>query len=254
MGRIDIMNIQIDNVSMSEAIDKIDTMVNEKHFKMVVTPNVDHIIKLQSDCEFKEVYDNSDLILTDGKILVWSAKLLGKKVKEKVSGSDLFPVLCKHASEKNYKVFFLGGNEGVARKAAETLINKYPNLNVVGTYSPPYGFEKSEEENNKIINMLLNKEPHILFVGLGAPKQEKWIYKFKDKYKVPVSLGIGASFDFIAGTVKRAPEWMQNCGLEWFYRFLCEPKRLFKRYFIDDSKFLVLLIKEFFRGGKIKND
>ncbi len=250
MERIEIMNVLIDNVNMNEAIEKIDSFVKSFKYNMVVTPNVDHIVKLQKDEEFKRVYDNSDLVLVDGQILVWSSKLLRKGLKEKVSGSDLLPNLCEHSVDKGYKVFFLGGMPGVADKAAKVLKEKQPNLKIVGTYSPPFGFENDEKENDKINNMLLKLKPDILFVGLGAPKQEKWIFNNKDKYKVPVSLGIGASFDFVAGTIKRAPKWMQQCGLEWFFRFLKEPKRLFRRYFIDDSVFILMFINEIFKNKK----
>lgn len=240
-----MFNIYIDNVNMSEAIEKIDELAsNKEDYSYVVTPNVDHIVKVQTDYEFHRIYEDADLILADGVPVIWASKFLKKTLKEKVSGSDLFPLLCEHASKKGYKVFFLGGLEGVAEKAKEELQRKYINLNVVGTYCPPFGFEKNEEENNKIIKILNDVKPDILFVGVGAPKQEKWIYNNRDQYKVPVSLGIGASFDFIAKTTKRAPVWMQKVGLEWFYRFLQEPKRMFKRYFIDDSKFIILLIKE----------
>ncbi|WP_297133962.1 WecB/TagA/CpsF family glycosyltransferase [Terrisporobacter sp.] len=244
MYRIELFNIGIDNVTMYESIDVIDRLVIENKNAYVVTPNVDHIVKVQKDPEFMRIYKEADLVLADGIPVVWASKLLKKGLSEKVSGSDLFPLLCERASQKGYKVFLLGAREGVAKRAADELISKYPGLDVVGTYSPKFGFEKDEKENNKIIEMLQNAKPDILFVGVGAPKQEKWIYNNKDKINVPVSLGIGASFDFVAGSVKRAPLWMQKSGLEWFYRFLQEPKRMFRRYFIEDIKFLGLIIKE----------
>lgn len=245
MEKIKIFNINIDNVTMKEAIDKIDKIIKHRNKSYVVTPNVDHIVKLQKDEEFRRVYEDADLILADGMPLVVASKLLNKPIKEKVSGSDLFPELCELAAEKNYKVFFLGAKEGVADLAAKNLVKKYSKLNVVGTYSPPFGFEKDEKENNKIIDMINASKAEILFVGVGAPKQEKWIYNNKERLNVHISLAIGASFDFIAGNVKRAPIWMQKIGLEWFYRFLQEPKRMFKRYFVDDMMFFKILIDEF---------
>lgn len=242
--RIDMFDIAIDNVTMEEAIYKIDQLIKENNNSYVVTPNVDHIVKIQDDNEFKKLYNESSLVLADGMPLIWASKMLNKPLKEKVSGSDLFPLLCEYASEKGYKVFFLGGREGVAKTAAEKLKKQYKDLNVVGVYSPPFGFDKDQNENKKIIDMIKKSSPDILFVGLGAPKQEKWIFNNKDKYEVPVSLGIGASFDFVAESVKRAPLWMQKSGLEWFYRFSQEPKRMFKRYFIDDTKFIGIFLKE----------
>lgn len=140
----------------------------------------------------------------------------------------------------------MGAAEGVAEMAANNIKKKYKNIQIVGTYSPSYGFEKNEEENRKIINMIKDANVDILFVGLGAPKQEKWISKYKEEYKVPLSLGVGATFDFIAGNIKRAPKWMQNAGLEWFWRFIQEPRRLFRRYFIEDIKFFKIVAKEYF--------
>ena len=249
MPRVKLFGIEVDNLNMDEAIEEIEKIILLNNgYKYVVTPNVDHIVKLQVESDFKNVYKDAALVLADGQPLVWASRILNCKLKEKVSGSDLFPILCSKAAEKGYKVFFLGGNLGVAAKAAEELTNKNLGLKVCGTYSPPYGFENDETENDKINKMLLKANPDILFVGLGAPKQENWIYNNKEKYKVAVSLGIGASFDFEAKTIKRAPRWVQNSGLEWFYRFTCEPKRLFKRYFIDDSKFIMIILKELLKN------
>lgn len=245
MEQVTIFDIRIDNVTLEEACNQILGFVeNGEMHKYVVTPNVDHIIKIQRDKEFHHIYKNASLVLADGMPLVWAAKLLKKPLKEKVSGSDLFPVLCEKAARRNMRIFFLGGQEGVAQKAAEVLKRKYPEINIVGIYSPPFGFEKDEVENRKIINMINDTKPDILFVGLGAPKQEKWIYHHLKEINVPVSLGIGAAFDFVAGTKKRAPVWMQKAGLEWFWRFCLEPRRLFKRYFIDDVKFIYLFLRE----------
>ena len=213
MSRMRFLNTEVDNLTMEEAICKINELIVNKKPSYVVTPNVDHIVKLEKDKEFQEVYKNADLILTDGMPLIWISKLKKKPIKEKVSGSDLFPKVCKMAAEKGYKVFLLGAAEGVAAKAAKNLKLKCPGLDIVGTYSPSYGFEKNNEEIDKIIRMINSVKPDILAIGLGAPKQEKFIYKYKDKLNVPVSLAIGASIDFEAGNINRAPIWMQKMGL-----------------------------------------
>lgn len=248
MGRIKFLNTEVDNLTMQESIKRIDDMIKEGKPSYVVTPNVDHIVKLEEDFEFKKVYKEADLILTDGMPLIWMSRFQKNKIKEKVSGSDLFPKVCELASEKSYKVFLLGAADGVASKAAKNLTNKYNNLNIVGVYSPSFGFEDKEEEIEKIIDLINDSKPHILAVGLGAPKQEKFIHKYKERLNVPISLAIGASIDFEAGNITRAPKWMQKSGLEWFYRFLNEPKRMFKRYFIDDVKILKIFIKYRKRG------
>lgn len=242
-SRMKFLNTEIDNLNMQEAVEAIDNLIKRKGSSYVVTPNVDHIVKLENDIEFQEVYRNADLILTDGMPLIWISKLKGNPIKEKVSGSDLFPEVCKLASKKGYGIFLLGAAEGVAVKAAENLKNKFEGLKIVGTYSPSYGFEKREEEIKYIIDIINEAKPDILAVGLGAPKQEKFIYKYRKELKVPISLAIGASIDFEAGNINRAPIWMQKCGLEWFYRLYKEPKRMFKRYLVDDLTIFKLLIK-----------
>ncbi|MDM0763066.1 WecB/TagA/CpsF family glycosyltransferase [Clostridium perfringens] len=238
MSRINFLNTKIDNLTMNEAIEKAEELILNKKPSYVVTPNVDHIVKLETDKEFQDVYNNADLILADGMPLIWISKIKGNPIKEKISGSDFFPRLCEMAAKKGYSLFLLGAAEGVAAKAAKNLTRKYKGLNIVGTYSPSYGFEKKDEEINNIIKIINKSKPDILAVGLGAPKQEKFLYNYKDDLNVPVSLAIGASIDFEAGNIKRAPKWMQNSGLEWLYRLCKEPRRMFKRYLIDDLKII----------------
>lgn len=244
MNKVNILESFIDNVSFDEAIQKICVFIDNRKQAFVVTPNIDHIVKLKRDPEFREIYKNADLVLVDGVPILWAARFLGTPLKEKISGADLFPKLCEIAANKGYKLFFLGGRPGAALKAADVLKSKYQNIQIVGVYSPPFGFENLKDENDKIVKMIKDSGADILFVGLGAPKQEKWIYKHKDKYQVPVSVGIGVSFEFVAGVIKRAPPWMQKTGLEWFWRLMMEPARLWKRYLIDDTKFFWLVLKQ----------
>ena len=248
MSRIKFMNTEIDNLTMQEALEAIDRLIQEKKCAYVVTPNVDHIVQLETNKELQEVYANASLILTDGKPLLWIAKWYGTPIKEKISGSDLFPLLCKMAAEKKYKMFFLGAADGIAAKAAENLTRKYNGLQVVATYSPPYGFEKNQNEMEKIKKMIKDANPDILIVGLGCPKQEKFIFYNREELGVPFSLGLGASFDFEAGNIKRAPKWMADHGLEWLFRITQDPKRMAKRYLIHDRKIFGLAIK--YRGSK----
>lgn len=243
MARMTFMNTEIDNLTMEETLNRIDHLIQEDRGAYVVTPNVDHIVQLESNKKLQEVYANADLILTDGKPLLWIAKAYKTPIKEKISGSDLFPELCKMASQKGYKMFFLGAANGVAKKAAENLTQRYSGLQVVGTYSPPFGFEKDEAELKKIFNMIKEAKPHILIVGLGCPKQEIFIHKYSKVLNVPISLGLGASLDFEAGNIKRAPKWMRDNGFEWLYRFLKEPKRMYQRYFVNDLKIIKLYRK-----------
>ena len=171
MARIRFMNTEIDNLTMDEALDRIDELIQENRNAFVVTPNVDHIVRIEHDDSLSEAYRNADLILTDGKPLIWISKWYRNPIKEKISGSDLFPKLCEMASIKGYRMYFLGAAEGVAKKAADKLKERFSGLEVVGTYSPCIGFENNKEELKRIKSQIKKAKPEILVVGLGCPKQ-----------------------------------------------------------------------------------
>ena len=211
-------------------------------------------MKMENDDYLRRISNEADMVLVDGKPLIWISKLYKRQIKEKVSGSDLVPQLCKRAADENYTIFIIGGKDGVAEQAKKKLEQKFPGIRIVGTYAPPLGFENEDSELAKIIQMIeseLDKinqmitdaHPDLLIGCLGCPKQEKWIYENYMKYDATVSVCAGATVDFLAGNIKRAPRWMSDHGLEWFYRFLQEPKRMFKRYFLDDVKILRLIFK-----------
>ena len=238
-----LLNTFVNNFNMSEAINTIECLIESRQKSYVIAINVDVVIKIEEDRYLKKITDDADIVLVDGKPLVWIANFYKRPVKEKVSGSDLVPLLCARAVEKNYSIYIIGGKEGIAKKAKERLQNLYPGISIVGTYSPPCGFEKDEAELN-IINQKINQaKPDIVIACFGCPKQEKWVYENYMKYDANVSICAGATVDFLAGNISRAPKWMSDNGLEWFYRFLQEPKRMFKRYFIDDLMIIKLLFK-----------
>ena len=243
LSRIAFMNISVDNVTMEEALDAVETLAAGKTPAFVLTPNVDHIVQLESNARLREAYRRADLVLADGKPLLWISRLYGTPIREKISGADLFPRLCARAAQKHLRLFFLGAAEGVAAEAARRLALRYPELNVAGAYSPPYGFENQPEEVEKTISIVREAAPDILIVGLGCPKQECFICENLARLGVPVSLGLGASLDFEAGQVRRAPVWMSNCGLEWLYRLCQDPLRLTRRYLVDDMKIFPLMLK-----------
>ena len=243
LNRMPFMNIYLDNVTHVEALTYMDKCIRERKTGHIITPNVDQIVRLETDAYFKKICESAELLLVDGHPLLWIAKLYGTPLKAKFNGTDLVNTLCEWAAEKNYSIFLLGAAPGVADKAAERLMGKYPKITIAGTYSPPMGFEKDPAEIEKIDCMLYCSHADMLFVGMGAPKQDIFIYENKDKYQIPLSFSVGAAIDFIAGQVKRAPKWMTNHGLEWFYRFLQEPGRMFKRYFVDDTKIVWLAWK-----------
>lgn len=243
-NKIKIFDIEIDNITLDELFLRIDEMIINNKKGYIVTPNVDSIVQLNSNLELKNIYNNATLILNDSMILKRAGAILGYKMREKLSGSDLLPLICEYSSKKNYSLFFLGAKDGVAEMAANNLKNKFSNLNIVGTYPPPFGFENDIVECNKIVTMINNYSPQILFIGLGAPKQEKFAYKYLKDLNVNIILCTGAAFDFQAGNVKRAPKFIRRIGMEWFYRFYKEPRRLFRRYFIEDMKFFKLFMVE----------
>lgn len=228
---------------MDECISEIEQRIHDDKKSYVVAVNVDVIMKIEKDSLLKEATDAADMVIVDGKPLIWIAKKHKKPITEKVSGSDLVPKLCEVSAEKGYTIYILGGKEGIAEQAKTKLMERLPAIKVVGTYSPPLGFENDEEELKKINERISESKPDILLVCLGCPKQEKFVYENISKFDAKVSICAGATVDFLAGNIKRAPKWMSNHGLEWLYRFLKEPKRLFKRYFIDDIKIFKLAKK-----------
>ena len=238
-----LLNTYINNVTMPETIAAIERMIKSDKQSYVVAINVDVVMKIEEDPYLKKVVDNADMVLVDGKPLVWISILHGKPLKAKISGSDLVPLLCAVAAEKGYKIFIIGGKDGIAEQAKAKLEKRFPKIQIVGTYAPPFGFEKNETELNKINQMISEAHPDLLIACFGCPKQEKWIYENIGKYDAKVSVCAGATVDFLAGNVKRAPRWMSEHGLEWFYRFTQEPKRMFKRYFVDDTKIVKLIFK-----------
>lgn len=245
MDRITLFQIPIDRVTMAEAVLEVCRLARGKAPTYVVTPNVDHVVKLQKDQDFFAIYQKAALSLADGMPLVWVSRWAGKPLPERVTGADLFLEVCRAAADQGLRVYLLGSaTQAIVETAAQQLVGRFPGLRIVGAVSPSFGFEKNDAESQDLIRAIRAAQPDILFVGVGAPKQEKWVARYLTDLHVPVSLGVGASFDFVAGSVKRAPVWMQKTGLEWFYRFLKEPRRMFQRYFIDDFVFFGLAWKE----------
>lgn len=248
MDKVNILNVDIDNLSESEVLEELDKGV-------VFTPNVDHLLLLQKDTEFSKVYETADYRLCDSKILYYVSRFLGTPIKEKLSGSDFFPAFCNyHKDNEDVKVFLLGAQEGVAAKAQENINAKIGRPIIVAAHSPSFGFEKNEEECQKIIQKINNSGATVLAVGVGAPKQEKWIHKYKDQLpNIKIFFAIGATIDFEAGNKKRAPKWVTEIGLEWLHRLLSEPKRLWKRYLIGGPLFCWLILKQKFHLKSINS-
>lgn len=243
-----LLNTYINDVTMPETVASIERMIKDGKKSYVVAINVDVVIKIENDTYLKQVVDDADMVLVDGKPLVWISKLYGKPLKAKISGSDLVPLLCEVAAQKGYTLFIIGGRDGIADQAKKKLEAKLPGIQIVGTYAPPFGFETNKKELEHINQMISEVHPDLLITCFGCPKQEKWIYENIKNYDAGVSICAGATVDFLAGSVKRAPKWMSEHGFEWLYRFIQEPKRMFRRYFIDD----LAIIKLFFKYWKVE--
>ena len=243
MEKQPLLNTYVNNVSMTETVHEIERMIREKQKSYIIAINVDVVLKIEHDRYLKKITDNADMVLVDGQPLVWISNWHKHPVKAKISGSDLVPKMCEVAAKKGYTMYIIGGKDGIAEKAKENLERELPGIKILGTYAPPFGFENDQKELDKINTMITEAHPDILIACFGCPKQEKWIYENYQKYDATVSICTGATVDFLAGNIDRAPKWMSNHGLEWFYRFTKEPKRLFKRYFVDDVEILKLVRK-----------
>jgi N-acetylglucosaminyldiphosphoundecaprenol N-acetyl-beta-D-mannosaminyltransferase len=218
--------------------------------RYVVTPNVDHTLLLKKHVELQRAYEQAALVLADGMPVVLASRLFGKPLPERVAGSDLVPALFAAVTPANpLRVFLLGAAPGVAVRAARAIEQCYPGVLPVGCLSPPFGFENDAAENEIILRAVAEAQPHVLIVGLGAPKQELWVYRHAHLLKVNVALCVGATIDFLAGEKARAPRWMQQSGLEWLHRLATEPRRLAGRYAQNAWGFPLLVWREWREQG-----
>lgn len=244
--RIKIFNIEVDNLTKTELLEKFQEGV-------LITPNVDHLIKLQKDKEFFELYKKAEFVTVDSKIVQLALKYLGTPVKEVITGSGFFPSFYEyHRNNEKIKIFLLGAAPGVADEAMQKINNKVGREIVVGAHSPSFGFEKNNQECDSIVELINSSSANVLVVGVGAPKQEKWIYNYKSKLThIKIFLAIGATIDFEAEKVKRAPVIIQKLAMEWLYRLVKEPRRLWRRYIIEDMPFFRMVLMQ--KRGKYEN-
>lgn len=231
-----VLGVPFDNVTLAEAVGRISAMIASRRPHYVATANMDFLVQAREDVELRRILLEADLVLCDGTPLVWASRWLGNGLRERVAGSDLVPALIRESAENGHRVFLLGAGPGVAAEAAERLQEQHPSLTICGHYSPPYSglLEMDHEEATARIR---EAQPDLLLVSFGCPKQEKWIAMHYRSLGVPVVIGVGASLDFLANRVRRAPPWMQRNGMEWCYRLVQEPRRLFRRYANDLLRF-----------------
>ena len=238
-SRVKILNIEIDNFSTSDLLQQLTS-------GFLVTANADHLMHLQENEEFREVYRHADFISADSQIVYWAAHFLCTPLKEKISGSDFFPAYCDYHKENlDIQIYILGALPGVAARAAENINERIGREIIVGTHSPVMGFDASPQECQDVIDIVNESHANVLVVGLGAPRQEIWVTKYMNKFtNIRTFMALGATIDYEAGRLKRSPKWMSACGIEWIYRLFQEPYRLWKRYLVYDTRFPFLVIKQ----------
>jgi N-acetylglucosaminyldiphosphoundecaprenol N-acetyl-beta-D-mannosaminyltransferase len=242
--RIGIGHALIDNCSSQEVCTSIIAHAqNRGKPAYVITSNAQHIVQLEKERGLQEIYDNADLVIPDGISLLIAARLYGRSLQQRVAGVDIFKILCGLAARNSLRVFLLGGRPGSADLAAGVLRGEYPGLKC-STYCPPLGFERSASGLRQTAEAIVAAQPDILFVAFGAPKQEYWIYEHGLRLSVPVCIGVGGSFEIVGGVVPRAPQWTQNIGCEWLYRFSREPRRMWRRYLIGNLEFAAIVLRQ----------
>jgi len=241
--RVDLGGVLIDRVDLNSAIDRVRGFLRSGKPNQIVTVNLDFVAIARRDESFRETINAAEMAVADGMPWVWVSRRGDEPVPQRLTGVDLVDECCRVAVETDTSIFLLGAGPGVADSAAETLQKRFPGLRVAGVYAPPFG-PLSEEENEHIIQLVRSARPDFLFVALGAPQQDVWIRNNRDRLDVPVCMGIGCVLDLLAGVVSRAPDWMQESGLEWLFRLGQEPARLWRRYIVDDMPVLMWLVKQ----------
>jgi N-acetylglucosaminyldiphosphoundecaprenol N-acetyl-beta-D-mannosaminyltransferase len=241
--RVRVGALEVDVLNRAEALEAIVRLVRQGRGGTVFTPNVDHIVQAEHDPTFRAAYGRTTLSLVDGTPVLWAARLLGTPLPEKLSGSDLFEPLIERAAQEKLRVVLLGGGPGVADLAARNLRERLPTLQIVDTLAPRIGLTATDEER-AAVERLVKAQADLIFVCLGAPKQELFSDRNRHLLAPAVLVGFGAAVDFAAGTLPRAPAWMSRAGLEWAFRLGREPRRLAKRYLLRDPEFFKIVARQ----------
>ncbi len=244
--RVAIFGIEIDALDRGQVLRRLVSWLDEEATgRFVVTPNVDHVVKLSQDAAFRAAYRAAGLVVVDGTPVLWAARWLGRPLPGLVTGSDLTPALFEATRERGtLRVFLFGAADGVADEAARRIRARWPHVDVCGVCSPPRGFEQDESLCLRLAQDIRDARPEVLVLGLGAPKQELWAQRISLVNPAKVTLCVGATIDFLAGHVHRAPAWLRGTGFEWLHRVMMEPRRLWRRYASDAIRFPVLVWRE----------
>ena len=245
-----ILGIQVSSISMANLLADFAGFIRTGNKASVCITPVNSILAARKNAQVLSIYNNATYTLCDGVPVLWASRFLGTPIEERITGLDLLPALLAFCATHNFSLFFLGASPGVgdALKAKAELL--YPSINIKGVYCPPFAAQFEQEENDKMMAAINAVQPDLVLVSLTAPKQDIWISENLAMLNTKIAIGIGGAFEVTAGLINRAPLWMQKAGLEWFYRFMQEPKRMFKRYFIEAPIFIPLVILQKIRGSK----
>ncbi len=232
-----ILEVKISAIDMNDACSLVEDAISKKQKKYICVCPVSTIMECKRNEKVLTSVNSADLVTPDGMAVVWIGKILGYANIRRVYGPELMQAICAISKNKGYRNYFYGSSAGVLNKLKASLNKKYPGLNICGIYSPPFR-ELTQEEDEKIVRDINSNSPDIIWVGLGSPKQDLWMYEHRERINAPVMIGVGAAFDFLAGVKPQAPRWMRNNGFEWLFRLITEPKRLWRRYLVNGSLFI----------------
>jgi len=246
--KVNILGVNVSSISKDELNNLVTNCIKDKQKMQICITPVNSVLAALKEPQVLQVYNNAEVVLCDSVPLKWASSFLNTPIQERITGLDFLPDVVELCAKNNFSIFLLGASPGVGEKLKQAILYKYPNCNVAGIYVPPFMKVFSGEENQKMIDAVNAAAPDVLLVSLTAPKQDIWIAENRFLVNASVQIGIGGAFEVMAGLAKRAPKWMQVAGLEWFYRFIQEPKRLFRRYFIEAPVFIPLVIKQKFKG------
>ncbi len=248
--RADFFGVPVLDVEIDQLVKQLEQHLGSCESTHIVNLNPHHFLISQIDERFAEICHSGDIVIADG-IGIKIASVLGERqIQNRFTGLDLMKRLCALSADRGYSIFLMGGKDGIAHQCADNLLKEYPSLTIAGVYEPPVADDIENYDNDEIVHQINSARPNILFVALGAPKQEKWIERFRSVLEVPILMGVGGSFDILGGKFPRAPHWMQLLGLEWLFRLGIEPRRLASRYLLGIPRYILLVLRLKLQSGR----
>jgi N-acetylglucosaminyldiphosphoundecaprenol N-acetyl-beta-D-mannosaminyltransferase len=247
-----VLGVRVAAVQIPEVVERMEEWISRRDgCQYIAVTGMHGVTEAQHDAEFKTILNSAGLVVPDGMPLVWIGRRHGFEMRRRVYGPELMEGFCRETAQKGYRHFFYGGAPGVGEELAARFVSRFPGMVVAGTYSPPFR-SLTREEDGEVVQAIEVAQADIVWVGLSTPKQERWMYEHRGRLNVPVLIGVGAAFDFHTGRIAQAPEWMRECGLEWLFRLMMEPQRLWRRYLVYGAEFAALVLLELLRLKKVR--